>query len=217
VDRSLNDLSRRADGAGVEVPQVLRRAPRRARRWLLVPGVVALVLVTALVWQSSYAGFGDSTPTFTATVGTGTVKLTNSVSIFGTTVALDEVLPGQTSTYCIGVRSTGSAPAEVRLYGAGKSTTKALDKHISLSWVTGTGGGTYGDCAGFVPSSSTYSSTLSGFPTTWATGVLPWTLTGNPAGENRTYRLTYTVSANAPASTKGGTVTVTFVWEAQTR
>jgi hypothetical protein len=184
---------------------------------LLVPGVVALVLVTGLVWQSSYAGFGDSTAPLPATVGTGTVQLTNSVSLFGTSVALGEVLPGETSTYCIAVRSTGSAPAEVRLYGSGKSTTNSLDKYITLSWVAGTGGGTYGDCAGFVPSGSTYTSTLNGFPITWGTGVLPWTLTGNPAGENRTYQLTYTVNAKAPDTTKGGTVTVTLVWEAQTR
>jgi hypothetical protein len=199
------------------VEEVVRRPRRRARRWLLLPGVVALVLVSALVWQSSYAGFGDSAAPFTASVGTGTIRLSNSVSIFGTAVALGEVLPGETASYCIGVRSTGSAPAEVRLYSSGKSATKRLDDYISLSWVAGTGGGAYGDCAGFVPSTNAAAMTLASFPTTWAKGVLPWTLAGNPAGENRTYQLTYTVNAKAPASTKGGTVTVTFVWEAQTR
>jgi hypothetical protein len=213
----LNDRQRCTDGHGVGVPQALRRAPRRVRRWLLVPGVVALVLVTALVWQSSYAGFGDSTAPFPATVGTGTVQLSNSISIFGTSVTLGDVLPGETAAYCIAVRSTGSAPAEVRLYGAGKSTTKSMDKYITLTWVAGTGGGTYGDCTGFVPSGNTSALTLNSFPTTWGTGVLPWPLTGNPAGENRSYRLTYTVDAKAPATTKGGTVSVTFVWEAQTR
>jgi hypothetical protein len=201
----------------MEVPPVVRRPRRRARRWLLVPGTVALVLVTALVWQSSYAGFGDSAPPLNATVGAGTIKLTNGVSAFGTALSLGEVLPGETASYCIAVRSTGSAPAEVRLYGAGKSATKALDKYISLTWVAGTGGGMYGDCAGFVPSGISSTSTLNGFQTSWATGVLPWTLTGNPAGEDRTYRLTFAVDATAPDTTKGGTVVVTFVWEAQTR
>jgi hypothetical protein len=199
------------------VQLVVRRPHRRARRWLLLPGVVALFLATTLVWQSSYAGFGDSAPPLTTSVGSGTVRLSNSISLFGTAVSLGDVLPGDTQSYCIGVTSTGTAPAEVRLYGAGKSTTKALDKYITLTWTAGTGGGSYGDCAGFVPGGSTSSSTLNGFATTWAGGVLPWALAGNPAGESRTYRLTYTVDPNAPVTTKGGTVVVTFVWEAQTR
>jgi hypothetical protein len=187
------------------------------RRWLLVPGAAALVVVAALVWQSSYAGFSATTRPLPATVRTGTVKLSNSVSFIGAAVSLGEVLPGSTATYCISVNSTGSAPAEVRLYARAKSATKSLDQYFSLSWVAGTGGGAYGDCTGFVATTSPYSSTLSGFPTTWAGGVLPWTLTGNPAGENRSYRMTYTVQPTAPATTKGGTVTATFVWEAQTR
>ncbi|HEV7871940.1 MAG TPA: hypothetical protein VGO95_11850 [Modestobacter sp.] len=199
------------------VPSLVRRPRGHARRRLLLPGALALVLATALVWQSSYAGFGDSTPVFTASVGAGTVKLTNSVSIVGSSVSLDEVLPGETASYCIAVRSTGSAPAEVRLYGAGLSSTKDFAKHMELSWVAGTGGGVYGDCAGFVPNTAAATWNLGTFPTTWAGGLLPWTLTGNSAGEKRTYQLTYTVNPTAPATTKGGTLTVRFVWEAQTR
>lgn len=179
--------------------------------------MVALVLVTSLVWQSSYAGFGDSAPPLTATVDSATIRLGNGISMFGSAISLGEVLPGETASYCILVRSAGTAPAEVRLYGAGKSTTKSVDKYISLTWVPGTGGGMYGDCAGFVPGTQTYTSTLNGFPTSWAGGVLPWTLTGKVSPEDRTYRLTYTVDPKAPTTTKGGTVTVTFVWEAQTR
>jgi hypothetical protein len=196
--------------------QLLLRPPRRVRRWLLLPGMVALLVVPALVWQSSYAGFTDSTAPLSATVRAGTIKLTNTIAIGGA-VRLNEVLPGQTYAYCIRVTSAGTAPAEVRLYGAGKAVTKSLDAHIKLSWVAGTGGGGYyGECTGFTPSGPTSDSTLSTFPTSWATGVLPWPLTGN-AGENRTYRLTYTVDPAAPVTTKGGTVTATFVWEAQTR
>jgi len=213
VSWSLNHRARDADVPGVEVLRVLRRAPRR---WLVAPGAVALVLATALVWQSSYAGFSDSAGPLPTTVGTGTVQLTNSISAFGTAVSLGDVLPGETASYCINVRSTGSAPAEVRLYGGGKSTTRSLDRYISLSWVSGSGGGTYGDCTGFVASGPVATATLDSFPTSWGAGVLPWTLAGTP-GENRTYRLTYTVAANAPATTKGGTVTVTFIWGAQTR
>ncbi|GAB3352856.1 hypothetical protein GCM10027300_18760 [Modestobacter lapidis] len=175
------------------------------------------MLATALVWQSSYAGFGNSAGPLTTSVGTGTVELTNSISMFGAALSLDEVLPGESSTACIAVRSTGSVPAEVRLYSDDKSDTRDLDRYISLRMVAGTGGGQYGECDGFVPSGPTTTSTLSSFPTSWSRGVLPWTLAGNPAGENRTYQLTYSVSGNAPTSTKGGTVSVTFVWEAQTR
>src|SRR3712207_8288483 len=55
---------------------------------------------------------------------------------------------------------SGSAPAEVRLYGGGKSTTRSLDRYISLSWVSGSGGGTYGDCTGFVASGPVATATL---------------------------------------------------------
>jgi hypothetical protein len=199
------------------VQSLVRRPRRRVRRWLLLPGVVAVLLTTALVWQASYAGFADSAAPFTPSVGTGTVKLTNTVSAFGTAISLDEVLPNESASYCIAVTSTGSVPATVRLYGAAKSTTRDLDKHITLSWVAGSGGGMFGDCTGFVPATAAAATTLNGFPTSWATGVHPWALAGDPAGESRTYRLTYTVAGNAPASTKGGTVKVTFVWEAQTR
>jgi hypothetical protein len=182
-----------------------------------VPAAVALLLVPTLVWQSSYAGFTDPTIPLPASVGTGKVLLTNSVSAFGAAVSLNSVLPGESAAYCIAVTSTGTVPAEVRLYGGGTSATKSMDAYIKLSWVAGTGGGTYGDCAGFVPSGPTSDSTLSTFPTSWATGVLPWALTGASGAENRTYRLTYTVNPNAPASTKGGNVVVTFTWQAQTR
>ena len=192
------------------------RPRRRARRWLLLPGAVALVLTTSLVWQSSYAGFGDSAAPFAASVRTGTLKLSNSISMIGTSVSFDEVYPGESDSNCITVTSTGSLPADVRLYGTGKSVTKSLDKYIGLSWVTGTGGGVGGECDGFVASGTPVNSTLSSFPTAWATGVLPWTTTGTTT-ESRTYRLTTTVDSNAPATTKGGTVVVTFVWEAQTR
>jgi len=201
----------------MEVHEVARPRRRRMRRLLLVPGTVALVLVSALVWQSSYAGFGDSAPPISTSVSTGAIRLTNGVAFFGSAISLGEVLPGDTESYCILVRSTGTARAEVRLYGTGKSTTKALDKYVSLSWVAGTGGGLFGDCGGFVPNTATSTTTLNGFQTSWATGVLPWTLAGTGAVEDRTYRLTYTVDPKAPATSKGGTVTVTFVWEAQTQ
>src|SRR4051794_1476167 len=155
------------------VAQLLRRPPRRVRRWSLDPWAEALLVVPGLVWQSSYAGFSDSTAPLAATVGTGQLLLGNSVSVVGTAVSLGELLPGRTSAYCIAVTSTGTVPAEVRLYGRGMSATKALDSAVQLSWVAGTGGGTDGDCTGFVPSGPTSDTTFSSFPTSWATGGLP--------------------------------------------
>jgi hypothetical protein len=180
-----------------------------------VPGAVALLVVPPVVWQASYAGFTDSTVPLSASVGTGKVLLTSTVAGYPA-VSFTDVLPGDTAAYCIKVTSTGTSKAEVRLYGSGKATTKSLDAYVKLSWAAGTGGGALGDCAGFTASGTESNSTLNSFPTSWATGVLPWTLAGTN-GENRTYRLTYTVDPDAPVSTKGGTVTVTFIWEAQTR
>jgi hypothetical protein len=133
----------------------------------------------------------------------------------GATLTVPEMRPGDSDTKCIAVTATGSVPATVRLYGTGRSTTKSISSYINLAWVAGTGGGAYGDCTGFTATGTTTTSTLAAFATTYGTGVLPWNTTG-AAGETRTYRLTYSVPINAPTSTKGGTATVTFVWEAQT-
>ena len=195
-----------------------RRPSRRAtRRGALLSAVGALVVAAALVWQSAYAGFADTTPAVTATIGTGTVAVTNEVEGLAA-LALPELRPGVEYTECIIVTSTGSEPAQVKLYVKDRNgTATGLTSNISFSWTSGTGGGANADCAGFVSNGVTVTTTLSSFPTSFASGFLAWNTAGGAAPETRTYRVTYSLSASAPASVKGASATVTFAWEAQQR
>ena len=193
-----------------------RRPSRRAtRRGLAVSTAGALVLAATLVWQSAYAGFSDQTAALTATVGSGTVQLTNDVEGVAVALTLDQLRPGEGGSQCVVVTSTGSRPALVKLYAEGRTGSSTLLSQLSFSWSTGTGGGTNGSCAGYTPSGSGYDTTMSSFPTTYGSGALPWTTTGSPGGEKRTYQLTYELAAGAPASVKGTSARITFVWEAQ--
>lgn len=195
-----------------------RRPSRRAaRRGLVVSAAGALVLATALVWQSAYAGFTDTTAAVPLpTVTTGTVVLTDDDAA-GTMFAVPGMRPGATGTRCLTVTSTGSTPAGVRMYATGRSDTKGLASALRLTVRIGTGG-SYAGCAGFRSEGSVYDGTLAAFPVDrWENGRGTWTTAGNPGGEQKTYEITYTLPTNAPTSVQGGSATVTFVWEALSR
>ena len=195
-----------------------RRPSRRAtRRGAVVATVGALGVAAALVWQSAYAGFADSTTPQSLGVSTGTVALTNEIEGYAA-LSLPELRPGVNYTECIAVTSTGSAPAQVKLYVKDRTATATgLTSNINFSWTAGTGGGVNDDCAGFVPGGVTVSTSLASFPSTYAGGVLAWNTAGGSAPEHRTYRVTYTLSTSAPASVKGASASVVFAWEAQQR
>lgn len=122
--------------------------------------------------------------------------------------------PAPTQTRCITVTSTGSAPSLIRLYGAGKTTTRSLSTYLTVVVSAGTGGSA-GSCVGFVPSSTVYRGTLAAFPTSYSAGVGSWTTAGSTSGETTSYQITYGLSASAPVSAQGGTAAVAFTWEAQ--
>jgi hypothetical protein len=180
---------------------------------LAVSGIGALAVTAGLVWQSAYAAFTDSTPTYTLTWSTGTVALTDD-DAGAVMFSASGLRPGATQTRCITVTSTGSAPSLIRLYGTGRSSTKSLSSYLTLVVSAGTGGSSAG-CAGFVPSSTVYRGTLAAFPTSYASGVGSWTTAGDTAGETTSYQITYSLAATAPAGAQGGTAAVAFTWEAQ--
>jgi hypothetical protein len=195
----------------------VRRPSRRAtRRGVMVSAAGALAVAAALVWQSAYAGFTDPTTPLSASVSTGTVALSNNVEGWYP-VTLPEMRPGDSGTHCVIVTSTGSEPAQVKLYSTGRTSTASLADYITFSWVAGTGGGAYGDCTGFVATSATTKTTMSAFPTNYARGAQVWNTVGGAAAESRTYQLTYTMDTKAPTSTKGASASITFVWEGQNR
>jgi hypothetical protein len=196
------------------VPRTPRWRPTARAQWGLA-GVGALLLATALVWHSAYAGLADATSPISLGVSTGTVALTDDDA--GTALfSVTGLKPGATGTSCVAVTSSGTAPATVKLYRASGTTAKSLAYYLDLTVSAGTGGGTP-SCGGFVAASDVYSGTLPNFPTTYGTAVDTWKTAGTPGGETRTYRFTYTLSASAPTSSAGGTASVAFSWEAQTR
>ena len=195
------------------VTSLERRPRRRVGRRLLVPGALALALATALVWQASYASFGDSAPAFSASVGTGTLTLVDDDSAVRMFTATG-LKPGSTGSKCITVSSSGS-PATVKLYGTGRNSTKELASYLDITVHLGSGGSTR-SCSGFTAASTAFSGTLANFPTGgWASGVGGWTTTG-AAATNRVYQIVYTLRAGAPYSTQNGTASLCYVWESRT-
>ena len=179
---------------------------------------MALVVAAALVWQSAYAGFADQTAALSASVGTGTVAVTSNVEVYSSVaLTLSQLKPGDSGSQCIVITSTGSARAQVRLYGRDRTGNSGVAGALTLSWTPGTGGGADGDCTGFVPTGTSRQTPMSSFPTTYGGGYLPWDTAGGVAAESRTYRLVYTVASNPPVSIKGASAALTFVWEAQNR
>lgn len=195
-----------------------RRPSRRAmRRGTVVSAAGALLLAAALVWQTAYAGFTDTTTALPASISSGTVAVTNETEGLAT-VTVPALRPGIEFTECIVVTSTGSARARVRLYAKDQSgTATGLTSNINFKVTAGTGGGVNDDCAGFVSNGSTVTTTLSSFPSRYAGGILPWDTAGGATPEKRTYRLTYWLSTSTPTSAKGASARVTLAWEAQQR
>jgi hypothetical protein len=188
-----------------------RRRPRSVRTAAVVSAGTALVLAAALVWHSAYAGFSDVTTALPATIGTGTLTLTDddsAVRMF----ALTGLKPGATGSSCITVTAGGTAPSTVKLYGTGRSSTNALGNYLNLRVETGS------KSAGCSIASPTtvYSGTLTAFPTSgWSSGV--GTLTSLGRSTSLTYKITYTLSSSTPSNAQNSTATMTFVWEARTK
>src|SRR5690606_28352779 len=127
----------------------------------------------------------------------------------------DLLAPGDGETRCVVVTSTGSLPAEVRMYGTGAAATNGLADSILLTITEGTGG-SFGDCSGFTPGTVLFDGTLAQFAAAagaYAEGLGDWTTAGGT--QSRTFQLGYTLDPASPDSVQGGTATISFTWEAQ--
>ena len=181
-----------------------------AARFLVEAGLV--------VSQASYSAYSATTVNPTNNWATGTVALTDDDTNTAAFTAAN-LKPGSTGTRCIAVTSTGSLASTVKLYATTPATTKNLAAHIDLTIVQGTGGA-FGDCAGFTAlpaGSELFAGTLDQLGTTatgYASGLGDWAPTGK-ADETRTYQVTYTVNAEAPDTTQGGTAALGLTFEAQ--
>ena len=194
--------------------------PRQRAGLLALP--LGILLAGLLVTGSSYSVFSATTSNSTNQWTAGSVALTSD----GTSTAMFTVQgmkPGDSNSRCIAVTSNGTVPSTVKLYGTGYNTTNALGQYVTLVITQGTGGSFAGGCSGFTPlgsNSSVFSGsveTLGAVRTSFATGT-PTTGAWTPAGtgsETRVYKVDWTFSSSAPASTQGGTAALGFTWEAQ--
>lgn len=191
------------------------RATRRGTRLAFAfSGLAALGLSTVFVWHSAYADFTDATYPVGTRISTGTVALGDNdsgIALFSVT----DLRPGAAASRCIVVTSTSTVPTVVRLYAPGR-TASALSKALKLTVEAGTGASASGRCLGFTPTASVYNGLLSAFATTYAGGADSWTTTGAAGGESRTYQITYSLPTGATTG-QGGSASLPFTWEAQTR
>ena len=199
------------------------RSALRNKRLVAAASVpVAVIASGALVWQSTYAAFSDTTSNPTNNWSTGNVKLAdndNNTALFNAT----NLRPGATGTRCITVTSTGTVASNVKLYGTGYTSTKSLGDVINLQVVEGTGA-TDPACAGFVAdngaAATIFNGTLSSFAsgkTDYASGVGTWSPAGvaSPATESKSYKVTYTFVSSAGNAYQTATAAIGLTWETQ--
>ncbi|SDS59957.1 hypothetical protein SAMN04488543_2032 [Friedmanniella luteola] len=195
------------------------RPSRRAAKVATLLAVPAAVAVSGLVVsQASYSAYSATTVNPTSNWATGTVVLADDdANTAAFTVA--NLKPGSTGTQCVVVTSKGSLASAVRLYATTPTSTKDVAANLDLKVTQGTGG-SFGSCTGYTPLASgadVYTGTLDNLGKTatgYTSGLGSWTPTGK-ATESRTYQITYTVRADAPDSTQGGTAAAGLTWEAQ--
>ncbi len=173
--------------------------------------LLSLLLVSALVINTSRAAFSDTTANAANSWAAGTVIITDDDS--GSAMfSVSDMTPGQTVTNCIVVTYSGSlVPADVKIYGSTGGT--GLDAYLNTTVEIGTGG-SFGNCTGFTTTSTLYSGTLASFASTytnWATGLAAWSPASTP--DSRTFKFTVTLQDNNAA--QGLDATGTFTWEAQ--
>lgn len=187
---------------------------RRARVGSVAIGV-AILLAAAATWNAPSVVFGATTTNGADSFATGSVVLTDNDS-GGALLIVTGLRPGSTGQSCVTVTYGGSLAAGVRLYGTAAAATNALDGQVNLQVEESTASASYGaSCAGFSSPITLDNGTLSTFASTYtqySTGLSTWAPTG--AGQVRTYRFTYVLSAGAPSSVANGSASITLTWEA---
>jgi hypothetical protein len=203
----------------------MRTPSIRTRRIVsLTVGPVAVLLAGMMVWQGSSAAFTATTRNGGNNWSTGSVMLTDDDN--GTAgFQVSHMTPMQTGSKCIVVTSTSSLPGVVKAYIQNlQVSAQGLEKYVTLQVVQGTGG-SFNDCTGFVADAVTPLPAMSleaaaTTATNYATGMLPWSTTGNTAGESITYKGTWVFDTSALTqmqidALQGATVSMDMVWELQ--
>ena len=173
--------------------------------------MAAVLLVGVLVVTASSAAFSDTTDNSGNTWSAGTVILTDD-DLGSAMFAVSDMAPLASVTECIVVTYSGTLlPSDVNLYGVSAGT--GLDAYLDVTIEEGSGG-VFGNCTGFIASSTIYTGTLANFSAThtnFTNGAGAWNPAANP--ESKTYRFTVSLQDNNLA--QGLNATATFTWEAQ--
>ena len=167
----------------------------------------SMLMLTVLIVTSSRAAFSDSTVNTTNTFATGSVVITDD-DLGGALFTASAMTPGVPVVECITLTYSGSLlPADIRMYGvSGGALAPFLDTTVEIG-----NGGSFGNCAAFVPTSTLYTGTLDNFSTVhtnWATGLPTFTATINPTVQ--TLRFTVDVQNVPAAQNQSGTADFTF-------
>lgn len=190
-----------------------------------------LVVATALVFAAGFtattavqAAYTASTSTSGAAVATGTVAVGHDAGING--LSITDGAPGDSSSGCVTVTTTGTLPSELRHYATSAGT---IVPYLDVRIVRGTSPAGRADCADFTPDTRDHRSLgagvvhdgpLTALGTDWASGIADPATSGAgaedwTAGEVHTYRVTVTVRNDLAAASRTGTASLT--WEARSR
>jgi hypothetical protein len=196
--------------------------PSLRTRSLLRYGIapLAILLAGGMAWQASSAAFTAVTRNAGNSWSSGSVALTDDdLGVAAFTVT--NVVPGQTGTKCLVVKSTATMVGEVRSYVSNLATNGgALADHILIKIEPGTGG-SFNSCTGFVASTTDTAVPISAAAAArydYATGGHPWTTTAAAGGETRSYRGTWTFDTTGMTQAQidglqGSSITADLVWE----
>jgi predicted ribosomally synthesized peptide with SipW-like signal peptide len=184
--------------------------------------LLVVAIVAAVTGTGTYAAFSGTTVNPSNAFTAGTVAIADN-DAGGSLLTLSNARPGDSSTGCIKITYSGSLNANVRLYG---TASGSLPSYLTLTVTRGTDSSpSFATCGSFTADSNNYigagngiiySGNLSGFPGSYATGLVDPT-SGSPetwsTSEAHAYR--FVVSVQNDASAQGLSSTASFTWEAR--
>ena len=201
-----------------------RSTDSRRRRRLgvrLLASAAVLTLASGAWSAATWSALSDSSVSPANTVTAGSVDLSDNDSGSGL-LSLASARPGNTVTGCIRVTYSGSAPAQVRVFGATGGT--GLADYLDLTVTRGTlsPASLFSSCTTFAPDATNYLGlgngviyvgTVAAFPAAAGALVDPSApgATWN-TGDVHSYRFQATLR-NDPAA-QGKTASPSFTWEA---
>jgi predicted ribosomally synthesized peptide with SipW-like signal peptide len=193
-----------------------------ARRHQLLLTALILVGIAVVTTVATYSAFSSTTSTSGNTFAAGTVLIGDN-DLGSAMLALPNAKPGDSDTSCITLTYTGTLDSSVRLYA---TVSGGLAPYLNVTVTRGTDANpTFDSCTTFNPDSTdyigsgngvVYQGTLSGFPTSYAAGLVDPT-SGSPetwqTDEVHVYR--FVISLANDNGAQGQTATAGFTWEAR--